>query len=78
MKEAMIRKIMKDHTADKYFMDFLREIPSIEYEHIIDIMDKAEENGADWATKQFQKIARQYLSDDTELMRMINEDEAFD
>lgn len=76
MNDAMIKKIMKNHRADDFFIDFLKEIPSIEYKHIIDIMDKTEENGADWATRQFQSVARKYLSKDNEIIKMIDaEDE---
>lgn len=79
MKQEHIDKLMNGRTADENFSDFLRKLPDEldVYLTLQDIFDKAEEEGANWATRQFQQIAKQYLSDDAELMQMIKDDEDY-
>ena len=60
MKKALIEAILENRTA-------YNELKYIN-EHIL-------ENGADWATRQFQSVIRKYLSDDEKLMQLIDEDE---
>lgn len=77
MKQEYIDRLMNGRTADEDFMDFLRKLPDEldVYFALQDIFDKTEEEGADWATRQIQLIAKQYMSNDSELMRLIEEDE---
>lgn len=79
MKQEHIDRLMNGRTADKDFADFLRKLPDELdiYLTLQDIFDKAEEEGADWVTRQFQQIAKRYLSDDAELMQMIKDDEEY-
>lgn len=79
MKQEHIDRLMNGRTSDEDFEDFLRKLPDeLEvYLTLQDIFFKAEEEGADWVTRQFQQIAKQYLSDDTELMQMIKDDEEY-
>lgn len=79
MKQEHIDKLMNGRTADEDFADFLRKLPDELdiYLTLQDIFDKAEEEGADWVTRQFQQIAKRYLSDDAELMQMIKDDEEY-
>lgn len=77
MKQKYIDRLISGRTAGEDFMYFLRKLPDEldVYLALQDIFDNTEENGADWATRQFQQIAKQYLSDDADFMRLINEDE---
>lgn len=79
MKQEHIDRLMNGRAADEDFEDFLRKLPDEldVYLTLQDIFDKAEEEGADWVTRQFQQIAKQYLSDDAELMQMIKDDEEY-
>lgn len=79
MKQEHIDRLMNGRTAGEDFEDFLRKLPDEldVYLSLQDIFDKAEEEGADWVTRQFQQIAKQYLSDDSELMEMIKDDEDY-
>lgn len=79
MKQEHIDKLMNGRAADEDFADFLRKLPDEldVYLTLQDIFDKAEKEGADWVTRQFQQIAKQYLSDDSELMEMIKDDEDY-
>ena len=79
MKQEHIDRLMSGRTAGEEFEDFLRKLPDELDVYLLlqDIFDKAEEEGADWVTRQFQQIAKQYLSDDEELMRMIKDDEDY-
>ena len=78
MKQELIDILLKECTADDDVLSVMRKLPDEAFASVIEIEDHAEENGADWVTRQFQQLCRQYLSDDTELMRMIDEDEAFE
>lgn len=77
MKQEYINRLMKDKTGDEAFTEFMRKLPdSLEvFIKLQDIFDTAEENGMDWVVRQLQQIAKEYLSDDTELMQLIVEDE---
>lgn len=79
MKQEYIDRLMNGRTAGEDFEDFLRKLPDEldVYLSLLDIFDKAEEEGADWVTRQFQQIAKRYLSDDAELMQMIKDDEDY-
>ena len=79
MKQEHIDRLMNGRAADEDFEDFLRKLPDEldVYLSLQDIFDKSEEEGADWVTRQFQQIAKRYLNDDAELMRMIKDDEDY-
>lgn len=79
MKQEHIDRLMNGRAAGEDFEDFLRKLPDELdiYLTLQDIFDKAEEEGADWVTRQFQQIAKRYLSDDAELMQMIKDDEDY-
>ena len=66
---------MENRTADKATMDILLRLPDEAYDKLKYITENSFENGADWATRQFQGVIRKYLSDDEKLMQLIDEDE---
>ena len=74
MKKILIDSILEDNTADKSVKDILNRLPDDTYDEIKYITAHSSENGADWATRQFQSIIRRYLSDDEELMQLLDED----
>lgn len=74
MKEILIDSILEDNTADESVKDILNRLPDDTYDEIQYITAHSSENGADWATRQFQSIIRRYLSDDEELMQLLDED----
>lgn len=52
----------------------MKRLPDKAVKEVEEIKEKTEEYGADWATRQFQLIVRKYLSDDKELMALLDED----
>lgn len=75
MNKILIKAIMENRTADKATMDILLRLPDESYDKLKYITENSFEKGADWATRQFQSVIRKYLSDDEELMQLIDEDE---
>lgn len=77
MRQEYINRLMKDKTGDEEFTEFMQKLPdSLEvFIKLQDVFDSAEENGMDWVVRQLQQIAKEYLSDDAELMQLICEDE---
>lgn len=75
MNKKLIKTIMENRTADKATMDILLRLPDEAYNELKYINEHILENGADWATRQFQSVIRKYLSDDEKLMQLIDEDE---
>lgn len=77
MKQEYIDRLMNGKTGDDAFKDFMLKLPdSLEvYVALQDIINSTEENGMDWTVRQFQQIAKKYLSDDKELMQLIDADE---
>ena len=75
MNRKLIKTIMENRTADKATMDILLRLPDEAYDKLKYITENSFENGADWATRQFQGVIRKYLSDDEKLMQLIDEDE---
>lgn len=75
MKKALIEAILENRTADKTVIDVLNGLPDEAYNELKYINEHILENGADWATRQFQSVIRKYLSDDEKLMQLIDEDE---
>ncbi len=77
MKQEYIDRLMNGKTGDDAFKDFMLKLPdSLEvYIALQDIFNSTEENGMDWTVRQLQQIAKKYLSDDKELMQLIDEDE---
>lgn len=75
MNKKLIKTIMENRTADKATMDILLRLPDEAYDKLKYINEHTLENGADWATRQFQGVICKYLSDDEKLMQLIDEDE---
>lgn len=77
MKQEYIDRLMNGKTGDDAFKDFMLKLPdSLEvYVALQDIINSTEENGMDWTVRQLQQIAKKYLSDDKELMQLIDADE---
>jgi len=75
MNKKLIKTIMENRTADKATMDILLRLPDEAYNELKYINEHILENGADWATRQFQSVIRKYLNDDEKLMQLIDEDE---
>lgn len=75
MNKKLIKAIMENRTADKATMDILLRLPDEAYDKLKYINEHTFENGADWATRQFQGVICKYLSDDEKLMQLIDEDE---
>ena len=75
MNKKLIKTIMENRTADKATLDILLRLPDKAYDKLKYITENSFENGADWATRQFQGVIRKYLSDDEKLMQLIDEDE---
>lgn len=75
MNKKLIKTTMENRTADKATMDILLRLPDEAYNELKYINEHILENGADWATRQFQSVIRKYLSDDEKLMQLIDEDE---
>ena len=75
MNKKLIKTIMENRTADKATRDILLRLPDEAYDKLKYITENSFENGTDWATRQFQSVIRKYLSDDEELMQLIDEDE---
>lgn len=75
MNKKLIKTIMENRTADKATLDILLRLPDEAYDKLKYITENSFENGADWATRQFQGVIRKYLSDDEKLMQLIDEDE---
>ena len=77
MKQEYIDRLMNGKTGDDAFKDFMLKLPdSLEvYIALQDIFNSTEENGMDWTVRQLQQIAKKYLSDDKELMQLIDADE---
>lgn len=74
MNKILIDSILEDNTADESVKDILHRLPDDTYDEIKYITAHSAENGADWATRQFQSIIRRYLSDDEELIQLLDED----
>ena len=75
MNKKLIKTIMENRTADKATMDIFLRLPDEAYNELKYINEHILENGADWATRQFQSVIRKYLNDDEKLMQLIDEDE---
>lgn len=75
MNKKLIKTIMENRTADKATRDILLRLPDEAYNELKYINEHILENGADWATRQFQSVIRKYLNDDEKLMQLIDEDE---
>lgn len=75
MKKVLIEAILENKTADKTVIDVLNGLPDEAYDKLKYITENSFENGADWATRQFQGVICKYLSDDEKLMQLIDEDE---
>ena len=75
MKKSLIDAFMENRTADEMVIDILSRLPDEAYDELKYINAHTLENGADWATRQLQSVVRRYLSDDEELMQLIDEDE---
>lgn len=75
MNKKLIKTIMENRTADKATMDILLRLPDEAYNELKYINEHILENGADWATRQFQSVIRKYLNYDEKLMQLIDEDE---
>lgn len=75
MNKKLIKTIMENRTADKATRDILLRLPDEAYDKLKYINEHTLENGADWATRQFQGVICKYLSDDEKLMQLIDEDE---
>ena len=74
MKQKLINKFLRDKTADEDVLQLLEHLPDEAFAALDHISKSAEYEGADWATREYQKICRKYLSNDTELMKKIDED----
>lgn len=74
MKKILIDSILEDNTADESVKAILHRLPDDTYDEIKYITAHSSEKGADWATRQFQSIIRRCLSDDEELMQLLDED----
>ena len=61
MKKALIEAILENRTADKTVIDVLNGLPDEAYNELKYINEHILENGADWATRQFQSVIRKYL-----------------
>jgi len=75
MNKKLIKTTMENRTADKATMDILLRLPDEAYNELKYVNEHTLENGADWATRQFQGVICKYLSDDEKLMQLIDEDE---
>lgn len=74
MKLKLINEFLQDKTADEDVLQILERLPDEALAALDHISKRAEYEGADWVTRELQKLCRKYLSDDTELMKKIDED----
>lgn len=74
MKKKLINEFLRDKTADEDVIYVLERLPDEAFAALDHISKSAEYEGADWVTRELQKLCRKYLSDDTELMKKIDED----
>lgn len=74
MKKKLINEFLRDKTADEDVIYVLERLPDEAFAALDHISKNAEYEGADWATRELQELCRKYLSDDTELMKKIDED----
>ena len=74
MKKKLINEFLRDKTADEDVLQILERLPDEAFAALDHISKSAEYEGAYWVTRELQKLCRKYLSDDTELMKKIDED----
>lgn len=72
-KYFFIRRLEKMNEQE-LIESIMKRLPDKAVKEVEEIKEKTEEYGADWATRQFQLIVRKYLSDDKELMALLDED----
>lgn len=75
MNQNLINTYLQDIKADDTVISVLHKLPDEAFEALMNIKEHTEENGADQATRQMQSLCREYLYDDKELMRLLDEDE---
>lgn len=75
MNQNLINNYLRDIKADDTVISVLHKLPDEAFEALMYIKRRMEENGADWTTRQLQGLCREYLYDDKELMRLLDEDE---
>lgn len=74
MKLKLINELLRDKTADEDVLQILERLPDEAFAALDHISKSAEYEDAYWVTRELQKLCRKYLSDDTELMKKIDED----
>ena len=75
MKKELIDQLLTEEVTeeDKLILSVLKKMPDEAFMRIIAIQEQIDEKSHNWATIQMVQLCRQYLSNDTELMRMIDE-----
>ena len=74
MDQDLIDIFMQGKTADEDIIYVLERLPDEAFGELAHISNSVEYEGTDWATREYQKLCRKYLSDDTELMRKLDKD----
>lgn len=75
MKKVYIDCFLQNGKADEMLMSVLKKFPDEAFEPLMEIKERTFDEGAMWATYQIQELCRKYLSDDRELMKLLDEDE---
>lgn len=74
MKKVYIDCFLQNGKVDEMLMSVLKKFPDEAFEPLMEIKERKFDNGAMWATLQIQELCRKYLSDDRELMKLLDED----
>lgn len=75
MRKIYVDCFLQNMKADEMLISVLKKFPDEAFEPLMEIKERTLDNGVMWATRQIQDLCRKYLSDDRELMQLLDEDE---
>lgn len=75
MKKILVDSFLQNVEADEMLISVLKKFPDEAFEPLMEIKERTFDNGVMWTTYQIHELCRKYLSDDRELMKLLDEDE---